>query len=257
MEQNMNSEYTYKEYVKSKDFYNKYSAYQQRYACTPRESDKVLIELVETIAKESGRANLKILDVGCSTGNLLMHLHNTSPLLELTGGDLMPYVVEECRANENLKDIHFELMDLFDIPGSNRYDIVIANAILYLFEDEQLDMIFRSISKALVSGGYFIAFDFCHPYPQNIKIIEKSTSHPDGLPIHFRPEEMYTRKFLDNGFAEASYHSFQIGIDLEPSQMPGEELNTFTRTTLSGERLLYRGVLSQPWCHIIARRPID
>jgi SAM-dependent methyltransferase len=250
----MGSGYTYKEYVASKDFYEKYSAYQRHYADSPRESDKVLIDLVRRIVTETGRDSLRVLDVGCSTGNLLMHLRRNLPRLELTGGDLMAYVVEECRANDKLQGIHFELMDILDIPSARPFDVIIANAVLYLFEDEQLDRIVGSVAKALGSGGHFLAFDFCHDYPQRIQIIEKSSSHPEGLPIHFRPAEAFTRAFSAHGFSGAEYHPFRIGIDLHPSRNPGEELNTFTRQTTSGERLLFRGALFQPWCHIVARK---
>ena len=73
-------------------FLEKYAEYQRRYAQNIRESDKVLVDLVLNILDEGARASTQrhLLDLGCSTGTLLLHLHlkRSIPGLALTGGDM-------------------------------------------------------------------------------------------------------------------------------------------------------------------------
>ena len=63
----------------------RYDDYQQRYRDSIRESDKVLIDLIREAA--AGRP-ARLLDIGCSTGNLLRHIRRLVPGLDLHGGDL-------------------------------------------------------------------------------------------------------------------------------------------------------------------------
>src|SRR5687767_4477614 len=84
----------YRDYVEDSAHMREYSDYQQRYAETPRESDKVLIDLVREHAPEGG----SLLDMGCSTGNLLLHISRLLPGLELHGADMASDVIAACRS---------------------------------------------------------------------------------------------------------------------------------------------------------------
>lgn len=254
----MTNEYTYKEYVTAQAFCADYSAYQKKYAVTPRESDKVIIDLVGQILAARGDAALDVLDVGCSTGNLLKHLRRSHPQLRLTGGDLMLPVVEGCRNNPDLSDIEFLVLDIFDIPASLRYDVIIANAILYLFSDEELRRIAAHLSGALKPGGSLIVYDFSHGFEQNLTIQERSFSHPEGLTLHFRPYRVWRAAFEEAGFGAVDFRPFRIPLelprrdDLDPAKE--ESLITYTVRSREGENLLFRGTLFQPWSHIVARK---
>src|SRR5262249_6454818 len=103
------TERTYREYVTDDEFITGYSEYQRRYAANIRESDRVLVGLVRDVTEgEKGT----LLDIGCSTGNLLRHLKRLVPGLELVGGDLTPRVLEECRRDPELADVSFEELDI-------------------------------------------------------------------------------------------------------------------------------------------------
>lgn len=62
-----------------------YMHYQQKYAVTMRESDKVLITLIrDTLQKNfSPNDNVSLLDIGCHNGNFLMHLKKTDSVAYL------------------------------------------------------------------------------------------------------------------------------------------------------------------------------
>jgi SAM-dependent methyltransferase len=244
---------SYREYVADDEFMRDYAAYQQRYAVEPRESDKVLIELVRDLAGEHAQP-LRVLDVGCSTGNLLRHLDHTIPGLDLVGGELAEEVLEECRSDPELAAIAFERMDVLALERTADFDAVIVNAVLYLFDEAEFARAVASISRALRPGGALLAFDFFHPFEQRLEIHERERTHADGLRLTFRPYSE-TRVVLErHGFDRIEFRPFEIPIDL-PRPAGDDEIVSYTRRLETGGRLLFRGALYQPWCHLVARRP--
>lgn len=251
----MSNEFSYQDYVTDKTFLDEYNAYQAKYAKQMRESDKVLIGLVgEIVAKhDPAQGKLKLLDVGCSTGNLLLHLKRLLPQLALTGGDLAESSLEECRANPELEGIGFETLNLLNLPKRENYDIVTINAVLYMMEDDQFEKALQNVAGILKPGGTVIVFDFFHPYPQDLHIIEVSKSHPAGLRLRFRPMAQIESVLERSGFKNPTFRPFTLPIDLAPSGGPGD-LITYTVPAADGRKLPFRGTLFQPWCHMSAVR---
>jgi len=237
----------------------KYNLYQQRYADEPREGDKVLIQLVSDTVSTRLQAGetVTVLDIGCSTGNFLYHLRKALPELALIGGDLAESSIDACRNNPQLSRVHFEVMDIFNLPV-RRYDIIVANAVAVYFDHPLYERAIASVAKALNPGGSYLAFEWLHPYEQDIHIVEKSRSHPRGLNLYFRPFSIVKRILETHGFADVHFSPFNIPVDLQKGQACAgnrdgdEELNSYTVKTESGERMLFRGALSQPWCHLSA-----
>jgi len=260
----MSDDFSYHHYVKNEPFHEKYIKYQQRYREQIRESDKVILEMVrELLAGPFQGCKVSCLDIGCSTGNLLFHLRRAFPDIELTGGDFAESQVESCRADKTLAGIQFEMMDMLNIEDQRIFDIVISNAVLYMFSDRQYSLAIKSVSKALSDNGRFLSFDFAHSYEQDIKIIEKSKSHPKGLDIHFRPYSKIRKVFEKSNFTNIDFRPFRIPIDLargsvyKDGESGFEDLNSYTVKTETGDRLLFRGSLYQPWCHMIAHKGIS
>lgn len=250
----MSENFSYQDYVTDQKFLDEYNAYQAKYAKQMRESDKVFIGLVkEFIGKQKTGQTTRLLDIGCSTGNLLLHLKRLMPELDLTGGDLANSSLQECRANPELKGIRFEEMDLLNLPQTGSYDIVAINAVLYMMEDAQFETALKNVAGILKPGGCMIVFDFFHPYPQDLHIIEVSKSHPDGLRLRFRPMSLANKILAAAGFTDPVYRPFTLPIDLPPSGGEGD-LITYTVPAQDGRRLPFRGTIFQPWCHLTAQR---
>jgi SAM-dependent methyltransferase len=249
----MSENFSYHEYVTDETFLRDYNAYQAKYAQQIRESDKVLIGLVRDIAarRDAVSRPLRVLDIGCSTGNFLLHLKRLVPGLEITGGDLAESSLAACRANPDLAGIHFRTLDLLDLPNDPRYDVIVVNAVLYMMTDEEFERALRSLAGALDPGGTILAFDFFHPFEQDLTITEVSRTHPNGLRLRFRPISRATAALEAAGFENATFRAFTLPIDLPRHQDPGE-LITYTVPAMDGRRLPFRGTLFQPWCHLSA-----
>ncbi len=233
-----------------------YVDYQARYAVEPRESDKALIRLLGDAL--GGVSAPRILDVGCSTGNLLKHLQAVFPDALLQGGDAAADAVEACSLDPELANVDVRLMDVTEIPTDD-LDAVIVNAVLFSLDGDAFGRALSSISSSLRSGGVFANFEFYHPFPQELKIIERSESYPDGATLHWRSMSAVEQLLLRHGFSDVAFHPFEIPIDLDgaiygDNATGYESLNSFTRRLEGGMRLIFRGALAQPWCHVIARK---
>jgi SAM-dependent methyltransferase len=238
---------SYEKYVTDERFLASYNDYQKRYAGQIAERDKVMLGLIAE--KTQGRGTL--LDIGCSTGNLLLHIKRAFPEMTLTGGELAEPSLAAARGNPELAGIEFRTMDMLDIRG--RYDCITANAVTYLFDWTDYEKAIQSIAKALKPGGIFISFDWYHPFAgQDLAIREITPSHPDGITIHSRALDRVGRIVDKAGLANFESHPFIIPIDLpEPEDKSGDPI-TYTVKLGNGDRVCMRGSLYQPWCHITA-----
>lgn len=251
----MTKEFSYSDFVTDEKFLSEYNAYQEKYAATIRESDRVIVELVlSMVSKVECEKTIRLLDIGCSTGNLLMHLKNMVPGLALYGGDLAQSSLDVCRANQDLAGITFQEMNVLQLGAEDFYDIIVVNAVIYMLSDDEMKQALPSIFTSLRQGGQVILFDFCHPFEQNIVINEISRTHPEGLNIHFRPEKIIREAFIAAGFSDLKISPFQLPVDL-PQHEDNGELITYTVKSEHGERMAFRGILLQPWCHMTARKP--
>ena len=241
-------------YVTDENYLSDYNAYKARYAENIRESDKVLIGLVSKYIEDCNfKTPPKLLDIGCSTGNLLLHLNRLLPNINLTGGDLARSSIEEAKKNKKLKDITFQELDLFELP-ENTYDIVVTNAVLCLFDRQEFKDALEIIYTSLREGGALFVFDWIHPFEhQDVVVYETSMSDPDGIRLCFRPIKKVAEELSSAGFSNSSFHPFEMPIDLE-KPAPDEDVVSYTVTSQESERMTFRGVIFQPWCHVIATK---
>ena len=251
----MTERFSITDYVSDERFQTNYYEHQQRFADRPRDTDKVFIRLVRDIIQSHlpEVEHPKLLDIGCSAGNLLGHLKHAFPSLELTGGDLVTDILEKNRANPRLSGIDFKEMSVLELDSTEAYHIVTVSAVLFMLNDAEFARAIQQISKSLVPGGWFLAFDFVHPYDQDLEIIEKTESHRDGLVLYFRREPAVREVLTTHGFQTVSIEPFSISIDMPRSEGKWD-MKSHTVMTEDGERLIFRGALSQPWCHIVAQR---
>lgn len=231
-----------------------YLQYQERYSKSPRESDKMLITLIEeVVTKHFAGQRLALLDVGCSRGNLLNLIRTALPNMDYFGCDLFPEIIDRCQQDPELSGIRFEAMDVRDLKGQDRFDIIVASAVIYRFPDDEFNLAVSSIGRVLKRGGWFFAFEFCHPFEQEIFAIEKSIEHPEGLSLNFRPYSKVARILEAHGFEGVQFRPFSIPIDLVKPSDPSDT-RTYTVRTTEGERLNFRGCLFLPWCHWSAQK---
>lgn len=243
----------YRTYTGNSSYFSQYDRYQERYRRSPRESDKRIVDLLRAELGASQTAP-SILDIGCSTGNLLALLRREFPQAKLAGCDLSTSSVEVCREDPELKGIEIQVADALTLSGAARYDAVCLNAMAFYFGDEEFAQLLSTAWNLLRNDGYLIAFDWFTPFRhQQIQVTEKSLGHPDGVTYHIRSTDLTQSMLRNAGFGAADFHPFELPIDLPFPGTDGEVVS-YTHRTDDGDRLCFRGVLFQPWFHMLARK---
>lgn len=231
-----------------------YLDYQRRYAEEPRYSDLELTRLlIKALHEMSLGRPARILDIGCSTGNLLRLIKRSIPQADLVGGDLMVEAVEQCRRDPQLGDAHFDVMDIVDLPTA-QFDVVIANAVTVLLDDPTYLSAARSMAESLLPSGVLITFDWVFLDDRSEQHTEVSAGHPEGLMIWFRNRAFVQERLLSVGFRRVDVIPFNAPVDL-PIATDGLDAELRTRTRLNeftGFREQFRGDLYQPWAHVVA-----
>jgi SAM-dependent methyltransferase len=244
-------------YIKDTEFNLKYKSYQKKYQKNIRESDKKLIEKINFLKQKNIKSNYRILDVGCSTGNLLYHIKSLFPSFCLSGLDLETNVVDFCKLDSNLKDIKFTVGSSLEMGNLfvEKFDIIILNAIVVHLNDSEFDKTISEAFKILSTGGSLMMFDYFNPFEQNLEIIERSSYGSDqGIPLYFKSYKLTKSILHKTGFDNVEFDPFYMPVDLPLKKNDYFNLSTYTLKTDSGDRISMRGSLFQPWCHVYATK---
>ena len=76
-----------------------------------------------------GRPAPKLLDIGCSTENLLGQLAVAFPHVNLIGGDMSDSALAE--AHRFFPSLSFRRLNMLELPYEGEFDIIVANAVTY------------------------------------------------------------------------------------------------------------------------------
>jgi SAM-dependent methyltransferase len=239
---------TYEHYLTNKKYFAEYAEYQSRYTAEPRHSDRKMIEIIKERVGNAGR----IVDLGCSTGNLLRHLRKEFSAAALLGIDRDANALQFAqKANETL-DISFRVADVFDLQLDAPADAILLNAVTFYFNEGDFRRLLAVVAKNLRPGGLMVSFDWHHNYDhQSFVMTEKSKGHPNGVTYHVRPKRDVAATLRETGFGDVRFDDFELPVDL-PDTDPDAEITSRTETTTAGKRLCFRGAFFQPWCHLSA-----
>jgi SAM-dependent methyltransferase len=168
---------------------------------------------------------------------------------------MVPQILDQCRRDPALFGVEFKELNLLELSLNECFDVITANAVVYLFSADELNLAFQNIVRALKPGGWFMAFDFFHPFEQDLEVFEKSKTHPDGLMLHLRPYSKVITSLEDNHLTNTTFRPFSIPVDLaKPESL--DDLTSHTVMSRDGERMLFRGILYQPWCFLATQKKV-
>lgn len=250
----MGKDVCYTDYVNDETHMSHYSEYQKKYINTLRENDKLFIQEIRTFLAEKlqKNADINLIDIGCSTGNLLMHIKNTISGVNLYGADMVAKIIEDDSKNLELNGISFKTIDIVqEIDNKQQYDMVVMNAVSQFFDDVQYDKALANIYQMLKPGGRYLAFEYMHPFDQEVTVIQKTVNHPNGLKQRYRGYNSVQTSLANVGFKNLVFKPFEIKIDLKkPDDTRGTQ--SYTIKNENGKNMIFRGVLYQPWCFLLA-----
>ncbi len=92
---------------------------------------------------------MRIVDLGCGTGELTSMLHSHVHASETVGIDSSEQML--AKAPRNISGLRFEKQSIADFAGAQEWDLIFSNAALHWLPDHEAH--FRRIAKGLRSGG--------------------------------------------------------------------------------------------------------
>lgn len=106
--------------------------------------------------------DMRVLDVGCGPGNLLIALSEKEPFLHLTGLDIDPEILAVAKKKRRMsKAVQFLEANATKIPiADGQMDIVVSSLAFHHLSTEQKQEALREIYRVLKPGGMFWLFDF-------------------------------------------------------------------------------------------------
>jgi tRNA (cmo5U34)-methyltransferase len=107
-----------------------------------------------------GKEKIKVLDLGCGTGNISLKVKERFPGAHITCVDLAENMIEMARLKlSSYHDIEFERDDFRDLDFDEDYDVVVSSLALHHMQPEEQRSFYRRIMGFLKKGGVFYNAD--------------------------------------------------------------------------------------------------
>ncbi|NLM06161.1 MAG: methyltransferase domain-containing protein [Tissierellia bacterium] len=105
----------------------------QKYSLGPtrREVSKIIIPLLDE------RPELKILDIGCGTGQILNEVSSTHPMVDYLGIDVANNMIELAKENNKGANIKFIVSSIEDFKSDGKFDIILCTHAFPYFPNKE------------------------------------------------------------------------------------------------------------------------
>jgi trans-aconitate 2-methyltransferase len=148
------------------------------------------------------RPNLKVVDLGCGTGELTRHLAEALPASDVTGLDSSAQMLEKAVAHTS-PALHFEQGDQAHLTGE--WDLIFSNAALHWSENHN-ELIPRLYERLLPGGQIAVQVPSNHNHISHQIYRETATEEPFKSVLHgfqrYAPVlsiDEYARLFFTSG----------------------------------------------------------
>lgn len=106
------------------------------------------------------KEKIKILDLGCGTGNISQEVKKRFPNAHITCVDLAENMIKMAKTKlSNYHDVEFLRADFRDLDFHEEYDAVISSLALHHLQPEEQRLFYRRIDEFLKEGGVFYNAD--------------------------------------------------------------------------------------------------
>ena len=120
------------------------------------------------------RPGLKVIDLGCGTGELTRKLADSLPDSEVTGLDSSPEMLEKA-ASYSTSNLHFEQGDQAKLKG--KWDLIFSNAAIQWSENHE-ELIPYLISRLNLGGQLCVQIPSNHNHISHLLIRETAKENP-------------------------------------------------------------------------------
>lgn len=191
-----------------------FSSSAQNYDSKAGFQKKSAEELLNHIVSQLATCNLQpttILDIGCGTGFLTIHLANTFPKAKVFACDIAHPMVEttRCKMQDARCRLKFLTADCESLPYKNCQFDLIASNLTYQWASD-LDTAFKEAHRILEKGGVFVFSMLGKKTFEELRECYKEASqvsNKNGLPrfMNFHSKDDVISKLKKAGFSGTSY----------------------------------------------------
>jgi trans-aconitate 2-methyltransferase len=119
----------------------------------------------DLLALVEPRPGMRVIDLGCGTGELTGAMHEQLEAAETLGVDSSPQMLAKAAAFAT-ETLHFEQRAIEDVSGERPFDLVFSNAALHWVEDHPA--LFARLTKLVADGGQLaIQMPANHDHPSH------------------------------------------------------------------------------------------
>ena len=130
---------------------------------------------------------LKVLDLGCGTGNLSRKIISAYPKAGITCVDMAENMLKMAKAKLQDDNVKFWLGDIRDFDYSGKYDVIVASLVLHHIEKRDKPRFYRKIHDALSKKGTFFCIDIFTSSDRHLQRLHmrkwKEFMRANGLPV--------------------------------------------------------------------------
>lgn len=208
---------------------------------------KEYFKFILSIAKPhlSSRSNLKLLDIGCATGDFVYYLKSNVSSETVEGMDLLPELIK--KAGEEVPGCHFFTGDICrrETLPAKKYDAIFMNGVHTIFEslhpwlENVLSLVTGVPGARVYLFGLFNAFDL----DVLIKARSSNANPDDPWEVGWNSHSMKSvgKALKKLGVTQFKFHDFNIPIDLPPHA--DDPLRSWTFRYEDGSRGIMNGAL--------------
>jgi SAM-dependent methyltransferase len=209
------------------------------WSAQPKESFKALKAI---ISERKGLQGLRILDVGCATGELLGYLSSQIADSRFVGVDVAPELIET--AARLLRRGEFRLASALDLPAdfAGAFDVVCAMGCMSIFDETMIDGFWENLLKAARPGGLVVVLSPLNEFGVDAMIRHRKRRDGAAGPWEtgwniFSQDTI--KEIVARHGAALELRRFEIPFELAPREDP---VRTWTVRTEHRERQLTNGL---------------
>lgn len=205
----------------------------------PKESFKALARIIAARAQAPG---LRILDVGCATGELLGYLATQIELADLVGVDVTDDLLVAARAR--LPQATFDKASALALPEAfdSAFDIVTATGCMSIFDETEIDAFWDNLFRVARPGGLIVVLSPLNEFGVDamIRHRKRRAGVAGGWETGWNIFAVETiRELVAARGGALELEPFRIPFALAPREDP---VRTWTMRTEGAERQLTNGL---------------
>jgi SAM-dependent methyltransferase len=186
----------------------------------PKERFKAIIPFVE---RDLGLKNLRVLDVGCATGELLGFLGKSIEGATLTGVDVSEDLFEAARTM--LPQAEFRIASAIDLPKDfdNQFDLVTSIGCMSIFDHTEINSYWSNLISACRPGGLIVVLAPMNEFGVDV-MVQHRKRMPERTPIWETGWNIFSLETIHEILAglnqTATTQPFQIPFAVAPHADP-------------------------------------